>query len=337
MGNFHCIPSDCARVLWREYLPPVVRWRYEGEDWNEIEADDYTIIEGNPKFEGGQCPGVRYKLQYWNLKAVGNNSYNPLYRNPSNTIYTDSYIFKYPIVDIELTYKGNVISYEEYKRNGKKYTQAYNLRVYVYLNENNPRFFLKAYGFLNSWGIEPKGFIPLDPEPDNCTDCIFTIINNGQKIHEETRSSCPEVEQIPCRLSDIYQEIKIEKSAYLERVEVRNQDINLTYVSPLEAPLINVSSLPENCLNIYNTYTLAPPLLSNFVPLPGAINPYQYVTQICSAPDCPPPEYEVICDCGKECPDGTCPIVCGETVCCADLNTGHTVESIPLSEYGGEL
>ena len=51
MGNFHCIPSTCARVVWREYLSPVVRWRYPGEEWKEIEADDYQIDDQKPQFD----------------------------------------------------------------------------------------------------------------------------------------------------------------------------------------------------------------------------------------------------------------------------------------------
>ena len=43
MGFFHCIESGCARVEYQEYLPPVIRWRYPEEEWQEIEADDYTI------------------------------------------------------------------------------------------------------------------------------------------------------------------------------------------------------------------------------------------------------------------------------------------------------
>lgn len=57
MGNFHCISSGCGRVQFREYLPPVVRWRYEDEDWNEIEADDYKLEK-----EVGKCPSVEYHV-----------------------------------------------------------------------------------------------------------------------------------------------------------------------------------------------------------------------------------------------------------------------------------
>lgn len=51
MGNFHCIPSSCARVVWREYLPPTIRWRYPGEDWQEIEGDDHSIDDQSPQFD----------------------------------------------------------------------------------------------------------------------------------------------------------------------------------------------------------------------------------------------------------------------------------------------
>ncbi|HEY9772117.1 MAG TPA: hypothetical protein V6C71_27035 [Coleofasciculaceae cyanobacterium] len=43
MGNWHCIPSGCAEVVYQEYLPPSVRWRYGSEPWQEIDGDDYSI------------------------------------------------------------------------------------------------------------------------------------------------------------------------------------------------------------------------------------------------------------------------------------------------------
>ena len=45
MGNWHCIPSSCATVSYCEYLSPVVRWRYPGEEWQEIEGDDYLVSQ----------------------------------------------------------------------------------------------------------------------------------------------------------------------------------------------------------------------------------------------------------------------------------------------------
>ena len=75
MGNFHRISSSCARVVWREYLPPVVRWRYDfGEEWQEIEADDYATEK-----EKGKCQSLYHafgtltnmNLSWEDCKATG--------------------------------------------------------------------------------------------------------------------------------------------------------------------------------------------------------------------------------------------------------------------------
>jgi hypothetical protein len=180
----------------------------------------------------------------------------------------------------------------------------------------------------------------VDGLPDNCGGCTLKIYKNQQIVYEETRDICPEVEELPCRLSDEIKEIKIEKAAYLERIEVRNQTINVGYAqSPLiEVPFLEIDSLPENCLNIYKTYTLAPPFLNDYVPLPGIFNPYEYIAQICSSPDCPPPEYQVICDCDCiECPQGTCAVECEGQICCYDPTTGKAIAQIPIEEYCDEV
>jgi hypothetical protein len=59
MGNWHCVPSSCAEVVYQEYLPPVVRWRYPGENWQEIEADDYSLAQIQQP-----CPGQPHELNY---------------------------------------------------------------------------------------------------------------------------------------------------------------------------------------------------------------------------------------------------------------------------------
>jgi hypothetical protein len=129
--------------------------------------------------------------------------------------------------------------------------------------------------------------------------------------------------------------IEIKKLPYLERVEVRNQSINPTFIGLSNAPILDVSPLPPECLNVYLTYILAPPILSNYVPLPGVFNPYQFIAQICSAPGCPPPLYDVICsDCCEKCPDYTCPIECGDEICCYN-DYGVSVQTIPKSNFCG--
>jgi len=70
MGNFHCIPSGCAEVVYQEYEPPKVRWRYGVEPWQEIEGDDYSLTQSNLP-----CPGQPHELNYGRQEVIfsGNN------------------------------------------------------------------------------------------------------------------------------------------------------------------------------------------------------------------------------------------------------------------------
>ena len=133
-------------------------------------------------------------------------------------------------------------------------------------------------------GAVPGSVIPkikrLDGKPDDCGDCTLKIFKNGQVVFERTADQCPEAEildsgedGINCEKSDRTEQIKIEKLPFLQRIEIRDQSIDPIYVSPLEAPLLDTNPLPSECLNIYKTYVGAPPFLSNYVPLPGFINP----------------------------------------------------------------
>ncbi len=138
-------------------------------------------------------------------------------------------------------------------------------------------------------------------------------------------------------MSDEVKRFTIDKVPYTERIEVRDQSIDTVFVQPGNIPFIETTALPEECLNVYNTYTLAPPVLSEFVPIPGVINPYNFIRQICSAPGCPPPEYQVLCDsCDCEnCPPGTRAVTCNGVVCCYGSD-GTSVKSIALADYCGD-
>ena len=91
--------------------------------------------------------------------------------------------------------------------------------------------------------------------------------------------------------------------------------------------------MPKECLDIYITVTTVPTDLNDFIPTPGVINPYNFIAQICSVPGCPPPEYQVICNCDCEsCPDGTCAVECDGQICCYDTD-GIAIKSIAIDDY----
>ncbi|NJL53497.1 MAG: hypothetical protein HC930_17425 [Hydrococcus sp. SU_1_0] len=175
----------------------------------------------------------------------------------------------------------------------------------------------------------------LDGLPDNCGDWTFTITKNGKSVHQESRSVKPEVQKIPCQLSDVSKQIEIEKFPYLERVEV------IPWAYQNFGANVYRNNIPSNCLNIYKGHTTA------IIPLPGGIPTpsnssidqdysYGFITQICSAPGCPPPEYDVICDCNncESCPGDTCGIECNGVICCYN-DYGTSIKEIAKSNYCG--
>jgi hypothetical protein len=166
------------------------------------------------------------------------------------------------------------------------------------------------------------------------SSCIFKVFKNGAIVHTETRTVCPEVEKIPCKLSDINHSIEIKKLPYLEKVEVVPYAYSAYKLPGVTAPIVQADKIPAECLNIYNNaiYVIPPSgigIYSNATPFDS------FVAQICSAPGCPPPEYQVICDCQcQTCPGDTCPIECGDRICCYN-DYGVSVQSIPKSDYCG--
>lgn len=338
MGIFHCVPDGCAEVRYQPYQKTGgIRYRFPGEEWVKVDGDDYSVSQ-----ETGQCPGKPYAFGF-NVEIIDPQG-NPA---PFNDQFRDS---EPCIINSNAT--GGYIGL----------VQSIPYPHKVYLSHPYPtgalRYFRANIDFIDRWG-NPKtayttppsninGFKPgsvknecvnfasLDDygSSDNCGQCLFRIFKNGEITLEIKRDICPEVEQeeIGCELSDRYEVIKIEKTPYLQRIEVRNQDIRGYGVG---GTLIDTSPLPEESLNIYLTLTTAPPFPNDTVPTAAIFNPYQFVAQISSEPGCPPPEYNVVCRCGEECPVGTCPVFCGDHVCCHDPNTGVSVYQIPLGEYSG--
>lgn len=358
MGNWHCIDSSCAEVVYREYLPPSIRWKYDNEPWQEIEGDDYTL-DVSGKYD------TKSNLAYtFRAKAVCSGSSPPEGTAPTVprqfvtgeviTVYTTGTYdgFIYNAEKINNGTNANVLI-THLARSGGNLTTGYcekkTLELPLYARnksgasvrvKNVSGSFKEPYVTGSLFDIE---FIPVvDRTVRTCinpinNDCTFTITKNGQVVYKQFRSSCPQVEKLFCRLSDQKHVIQIGKLPYLERIEIRNQSIEEIYLPPAEFPILDVQSLPNQCLNVYRTYITAPPFLSDYVALPGVINPYKFITQICSAPGCPPPEYQVICDCVDECescPEGTRAVICDDIVCCYD-HDGKSVLNISLNNYCG--
>jgi hypothetical protein len=344
MGNWHCISSGCAKVVYREYEPPKIRWRYGQEPWQEIAGDDYSatqelgkcnvsyIVKGKSAINGlGYC-GASWQtdpspVNSWTINTTGavlglkrkqDSLRNKYQTNPNGTcgsqiIGTTWQWFSYLAWVGQTNINSGGIIYFDEKWIGNFDSQPAGKEV-----------------------VKIDSIKRADGLPDNCGNYIFKIFKNGQIVYTEARATAPEVEKIPCRLSTIEKQIKIEKLPYLEKVEVVPFQYSAYKLPGVPAPIVEASKIPPECLNIYNNaiYVIPP---SGQSLNPNSIPFDSFIAQICSAPGCPPPEYQVICDCNncQSCPDGTCPVECDGQVCCYGSD-GVSVQAITLADYCGE-
>lgn len=323
MGNFHCVPDGCGRVVYREYLPGVIRWRYPNEEWNEIEGDNFTL-ESNFEIRDD------FLAAYW-IEASGTvenrvpaDTNKPAIYEAGQTITikktSSIFLSSFEVNFIDVSGYWNV-----------EYTSAYTLSKTCYSRKTHSRLEPQTRTSGNSssepvaLNIKLVRFVEDTAKGrQNCTrksdNCIFTIYSQEKIVHQQSSKLCPEVEQLPLRLSDEVKEIKIEKLSYLEAIEIAN----------FARDTIFTVEIPRHCLNIYLTF-----LQSSIIPFFDIYPDYKFIAQICSAVGCPPPEYQIICDCDcEECPDSTCAIECGNVICCYNTE-GRSIKSIPIENYCG--
>ena len=345
MGNFHCIPESCGRVVWREYLPSTIRWRQNSDDdWNYVDGDSYQLDN-----QIGKCPVKYHAYGTYRSKNVNNCNGLSYWKNRTELIGTE--VVSYQPIGESRSHWGIPLtdgSYGTIRPINKRFydTKNKSLGSVPIVNSPSSSRCINDTGFAGGYNVVLTDVIREDEEDDNCGNCIFKVFKNDEIIYQETFSvevGCPTVEQLPCRLSDISKEIKIDKFAYLERIEVipwRYQ--NTLGLLPLaEGDYASYRAIiPDECLNIYKnlTVTIIPQGQSFGTPTNATQASYGFITQICSAPDCPSPEYTVICDCDcRECPAGSCAVACDGHVCCYDTTTGKAVDSIPLAEYCNDI
>ena len=339
MGNFHCIQSECAEVRYQPYKKvDGIRYRYPGEDWVTVDGDDWTIQESSQlygkhflyaktTFMGSEYRGIpacgdiieiRSRSTYFGRLI----SIDEIYRDPNSNFSTAD-------IMVDFTYQkstGQIIA------TSTRFS-IFNLQKNT-LQNSSVKAESDCVSYSNAASLDLHDIKFINVSSSRRGKCYFTIFKDGQVVYEESRVECPKVEQSndKCQLSDRYSVIRVEKDSYLQRVEVRNQDIRAIGIG---GSLIDASPLSSECLNIYKTFVAAPPFPNNFVPTAAIFNPYEFVAQICSDPGCPPPKYNVVCRCGQECPSGTCAVFCGNHVCCHDPSTGTAIEQIPIGEYSG--
>ncbi len=315
MVYFHCIPEGCGQVFYRPYLAPVVRWRYPGEDWQEIEGDDYTIEQLPAQCCGTWDITVTYSVPGCNgLRGFSGTGTR---RIPYGTFRRLEYQVDNPFINTNIA-----VIYYDCNQKIEKWGSIWSStgKSSILPNCGDP----EAVHDMPGSTYQVVDAVRVDGSDEGCTQCTFTVYKNQQVVHSEVRSECPEVEVLPCRLSDTLKEVKVQKINYYQGIEVVN----------FARDTIFTVTIPPNCLNIYKT-----DLQPSIIPLPDIYSGYTFVAQICSDVGCPPPEYEVICGCDscEFCPPDTCPVLCHGVICCHEKTTGKAIKSIPIDQYCGEI
>lgn len=321
-GSFYCVPSGKATVIYRVYNPPKLRYKYPDGDWQEITALNGGQLTYTREREPGQCCPREYYVNFsikivrcFDMATIVNTTRDALVPGKIRGFYlglmpgriTGTHFYA------QIENCDGSISYRSI------YSRISNFVTTGCPNKNGStsNIYLPACSFtINS-------IVPEDQGLDNCGDCVFQVFEDGQLIFQQKNPDCPQVENIPCSLSETEQQITTTKVPYLERFEV--VDYGYGIIALPGGINIDYYDIPPECLNLYVSTITAPTKYGT--PDNSAPN-YHYVAQICSAPGCPPPQYQVICGDVEQCPEGTCEVDCGTVICCYGSD-GKPVKTIP--------
>lgn len=337
MGNFHCIDSTCGEVRYQPYKKTGgIRYRYPGQDWITVDGDDYSVNR-----EIGTCPVLYYAFgEYVHMNTVGCG--DTQYWRSAKAINGETVESWEPIVTEYGDYRivltdGSYISINAY---GRASYEARSVRpkrghgiIYRTSNQKCVNVNKPAYGY----DARLTDVVRVDGEPDDCGSCTLKIFKDNQIVFEQTDDDCPEVENLNgnsrdgCELNDRTEVVRAPKIAYLERLEVVDYAYGLQSIPGVPVPVPQQENIPDECLNVYvnEIYLPVPP---DFPEGARPTNGFGFIAQICSDPGCPPPEYEVICDCTKRCPSGTCAKRCGGFICCYGSD-GISRQQIPIGDF----
>ena len=326
------------------YLSAQIRYRYEGEDWQYVDGDDY-LLEKEQSIDGDYNRKDVSLFAYfflWGDAPRGHQAY-PLKDGQLVETRILSRSLSAPLWKIDFKEERGLVSsivVETKSVNGSCIKEKSIDNLFHYKNGNaiyvinaptkHGSLGVKLVDGVQNIRLETRNSSPL-PCKNKIEDiCIFTITKDSRVVHKETRSVCPEVEKLDRVLGEPVR-LDIETTP-LGFIEVTN-----THQS-FDADEDNIEQIPDECWDVYN---VIPSIPIGFAPTaydansPGGMRINKFIGQYCSAKGSPRPEVdyqEGSCDKCESCPENTCPVTCGDRVCCYG-NDGIAVKSIPLENY----
>ncbi len=327
--GFTAFDSRCIELNVRPYLPPKLTFKYLAEPKQTIFSNGgeltYTLKE-----EGGKCSGDNYKVT---IDRVRNGAdpcnVNGFLPNPAVFYVTGK------ILGLAAEPTGNLV-YSNCDPSSAFRNPPSHVQYALYLaTESKPTSqssnIIIYFADFDSNNLDQLAEI-IDIEntsnPGNdCIECTFTVTetfddNSSIIRHQETRNICPVVEQFDCSLGAI-QTIRAEAEPFEIFFMSEGYDPQDGLIAALKS-FIDTSQIdaylrgnPANCFLLWKLQKT------------GGIS-FIDIAQVCSDKACPPPEVDYQClSCQENCPENTCPVECGDHICCYD-STGKSVKEITL-------
>lgn len=339
-----------ARITATPYKS-LIRYKYLGEDWVEIEGDDYTLE--------GQNIGDTIEIPFYfvEFEATVNGRFpftasQPVIFNDGETINCRT-SGSYPDIDISNITVGiksssyyvinvNFIQNSSFNNTGRVqntdcFYRNIDIRGNVNEPENNQLLSARLSDNVRVGGANLRNFRLVEDTSkpslickSTANECTFKIYKCGQLVYEETREDCPEVEKDNCILDYSSQ----------ETIDLTIDPFNTLFVA---SGVIDISDV-LNIFNIINSALNGLPFSNSFTDylrnqLDGnndecviiftffGLSTINIERQFCSSCNCPPPQITVDCD-FNQCPDNTyCEIDCGSYICCYDQQ-GYVLDTI---------
>lgn len=274
-------------------VPARIKFNWnDGTGWQETEGDSYQITNENEFIDGVCVPATA--PTYW-------RDSNPNRTIKSVGIGTGTSFCVWDSVSAE-----GLCPLTNYGNNNPSHPQTSNYNWSKLFNRGPIVLHSDAKGFSHNWD---------NPYSDNsgqvCYKITFNEINYTLKIYKgstltysQTKKTNPTVSQVPksCPYPTDW--------SFVNTYQNFNQsDYCLTYIERNKAWL--------NLMNRTPNGLYAPKVLA-FAQSPD---------------DCPdPPQFKVECKPYRRCPNGSCEIICGDTICCTDTESGEIVDSFPANQ-----
>lgn len=332
----------------------IIRYKYDNETWQTIEADDYEI---DNDYVGKETLIPRYRV-FLTAKVVGrypDDLKKPVIFNDGDIVSLRSSGSSYGIIEDSIVFDidgRKRLNFKSLNRTASSGSVLYkNTNCYIQdsistVQSNEPKYrksFLYNYRSTNTYAAITDVTISHVSQELNDTfpplvcktitsKCTFKVYKCGQLILQKERKNCPQIELFKCFLD--YQNTQVISIDLIpfEGLYVATGITNIfevfNIINLIKSALDGLPFSDDDLLINYLQNLLGgneKECIIIFTHFPGS--PINIIKQICSTCNCLPPQVIVECDPDEECPPNTCAVDCGDHICCYN-SEGISIKSI---------